>query len=92
MSSYSPGTPSSFDPALLYSEIELQQLQQNAPPSTSFSDDIEALQQCITEDTVKKNSEGVVIQYRAWNLTEIFRSEGEAALGTAASIPRHLLY
>jgi chromosome transmission fidelity protein 18 len=92
MSSYSPGIPSSFDPAFLYSELELQQLQQKVPPSASFSDDIEALQQCITEDTVKKNSKGVVIQHRAWNITEIFRSEGEAALGTATSFPRHLLY
>jgi chromosome transmission fidelity protein 18 len=91
MSSYSPGIPSSFDPALLYSELELERLQ-NAPPSTSFSDDIEALQQCITEDTTKKNSEGVVIQHRAWNIADVFRSEGEATLGTATSRAWQRLY
>jgi hypothetical protein len=90
MSSYSPGIPSSFDPALLYSELEIQHIQ-NTPLSASFSDDIEALQQCITEDTAKKTSEGIVIQHRAWNIAEIFRSEGEATIGTATSIPRHLL-
>lgn len=78
MSSYSAGIPSSFDPALLCSEYELLQ---DAPPSLSYSDDIDALQQCITEDTARKTKEGVVIQHRAWKLTEAFRSEGELTLG-----------
>ena len=78
MSSYSPDIPSSFDPALLYSELEHLQ---NAPPSLSFSDDIDALHQCITEDIAKKTSEGIVIQHRAWNIADIFRSEGEASIG-----------
>jgi chromosome transmission fidelity protein 18 len=94
MSSYSPGIPSSFDPALLLSELEYPQ---DAPPSPSFSDDFDALQQCITEEKAKKTSEGVVIQHRAWNITEIFRSEGEALIGTAeshsaASLPNILRY
>ena len=79
MSSYSAGIPSSFDPALLYSEFEFLH---DAPPSLSYSDDISALQQCITEDTAKKTEEGIVIQHRAWRLTEAFRSEGELSIGT----------
>jgi chromosome transmission fidelity protein 18 len=82
MSSYPSGIPSSFDPALLYSELDYPQ---DAPPSLSYSDDIDALQQCITEDANKKTSEGVVIQYRAWKLTDVFRSEGEASIGTGCS-------
>jgi chromosome transmission fidelity protein 18 len=89
MSSYSPGIPSSFDPAFLYSEPEHLQ---DAPPSVSFSDDFDALQQCITEDKAKKTSEGVVIQHRAWNITEVFRSEGEAPAGIASVKSCRILY
>ncbi|CAN9400738.1 unnamed protein product [Alternaria alternata] len=81
MSSYSPGIPTSFDPALLHSEFELLD---NAPTSLSHSDELDALQQCITEDTVKKNRAGVVIQHRAWNVADIFRSEGEGPADTPA--------
>ena len=80
MSNYSPGIPTSFDPALLHSELDFLH---NAPASLSYSDDLDALQQCITEDTVKKNSAGVVIQHRAWNVADALRSEGEASIGTA---------
>jgi chromosome transmission fidelity protein 18 len=81
MSSYSPGIPTSFDPALLNSELEFFH---DAPASLSYSDDFDALQQCITEQTVKKNSAGVVIQHRTWNVADIFRSEGEASIGIAS--------
>lgn len=81
MSSYSPGIPSSFDPALLHSEFEFPH---DAPASLSHSDELEALQQCIAEDTVKKNSAGVVIQHRAWNIVDVFRSEAEGLIGTAS--------
>ncbi|RAR14120.1 chromosome transmission fidelity protein 18 [Stemphylium lycopersici] len=81
MSSYSPGIPSSFDPALLHSEFEFPH---DAPASLSHSDELEALQQCIAEDTVKKNSAGVVIQHRAWNIVDVFRSEAEGLIETPA--------
>jgi chromosome transmission fidelity protein 18 len=90
MSDYSTGIPSSFDPTLLYSDFDHPQLY--APPSTSFSDDFDALQQCITEDIVKKTNEGVVIQHRAWKITEVFRSEGDALLGTASETVCRILY
>jgi chromosome transmission fidelity protein 18 len=80
MSSYSAGIPSSFDPAFLCSEYDHLQ---NAPNHISHSEDLEALQACIEEDKVKKNQEGVVIQHRAWNLADVFRSEGEQSFGTA---------
>jgi chromosome transmission fidelity protein 18 len=79
MNSYSSGIPSSFDPAILYSEFEYIQ---DVPPSHSYSDDIEALQQCIADDKSKKSSAGIVIQHRAWKISEVFHSEGEASLGT----------
>lgn len=85
MSNYLAGIPSSFDPAFLYSEYDRPQ---NAPDSISHSDDIEALQACIEEDKDKKNSQGVVIQHRAWNLVDVFRSEGEHSFGTARAMQR----
>lgn len=79
MSSYSAGIPTSFDPALLYSEYDHLQ---NTPTTLSHSDDLAALQTCILEDKAKKNQKGVVIQHRAWNIAEAFRSEGEHSVGT----------
>ncbi|KAJ4984199.1 sister chromatid cohesion factor [Stagonosporopsis vannaccii] len=81
MSDYSKGIPSSFDPALLCSDFHPAR---HAPTSLSFSDDLEALQACIAEDRSNKNKGGIVIQYRAWNLRDIFRSEGEHCLDTPA--------
>ncbi|USP75501.1 Chromosome transmission fidelity protein 18 [Curvularia clavata] len=81
MHSYSPGIPSSFDPALLNSELEFIH---DPDPSLSHSDEFDAIQQCIAEDTVKKTRAGVVIQHRAWKLADIFRSEGEGLIETPA--------
>jgi chromosome transmission fidelity protein 18 len=89
MSTYSAGIPSSFDPALLCSEYD--QIP-NAPTALSHSDDLEALQACIAEDTSRKTKEGVVIQHRAWNLVDIFRSEGEACSGTGRADKRDNQY
>lgn len=89
MSCHFVDNPSSFDPALLYSDVDLLE---NSLNSTSHSDDLEALQACITEDSARKTREGVVIQYRAWNLVEIFRSEGEHSIGTASTLRRNHRY
>lgn len=80
MNSYSPGIPSSFDPALLHSELEFIH---NTDLSLSHSDELDAIQQCIAEDTAKKTRAGVVIQHRAWKVADVFRSEGEGLIGTA---------
>lgn len=78
MSGYSAGILSSFDPALLCSDFDRSQ---HTLTPLSHSDEIEALQVCIAEDRTKKNKKGIVIQHRAWNLGDIFRSEGEHSLG-----------
>ncbi|KAL6704070.1 Chromosome transmission fidelity protein 18 [Coniothyrium glycines] len=87
MSSYSPGIPTSFDPAILFSEHEFLQ---NAPASLSFSDELEALQQCIDEDIARKTHRGIVIQHRAWNLADTFRSEGEISIDTPVKHQRSI--
>ncbi|ORY11050.1 hypothetical protein BCR34DRAFT_565886 [Clohesyomyces aquaticus] len=80
MSTYSPGIPTSFDPAVyLHSEPELSQ---DAPASTTFSDEFDTLQQCIVEDRLEKNKRRIVIQHRAWNTTEVFRSEEDNPIDT----------
>ncbi|KAH6629383.1 hypothetical protein C7974DRAFT_359114 [Boeremia exigua] len=66
--------PSSFDPALLYSDFD--------PVPNSHSDDLEAIQACIAEDRARKTNKGVVIQHRAWKLTDVFRSEGQDSVDT----------
>ena len=81
MSNYSPGIPTSFDPALLYSEHEFLD---DAPPSLSHSDELDAIEQTIAEQRAQKNSAGIVIQHRAWNTLEAFRSEEDYTIGTAA--------
>ncbi|KAF2472798.1 chromosome transmission fidelity protein 18 [Lindgomyces ingoldianus] len=80
MSTYSPQLPTSFDPAIhLHSEFECSQ---DAPLSLSVSDDLEALQQCIDNDKIEKNKQGIVIQHRAWNTAEVFRSEEDYSIDT----------
>lgn len=74
----SPQLPSSFDPALhLHSELALPDA-----PGPSYSDDLEALQLQVKETTAAKTREGIVIQHRAWNLRDIFRSEEDRLIGT----------
>ncbi|OQE80901.1 hypothetical protein PENNAL_c0043G09280 [Penicillium nalgiovense] len=71
----SPSFLSSFDPALhLHSEGP-----GNAnPPSESFSDDIEAIHLHRHEQTRNR----VVIQHRAWDLSDVFRSEDDIRPGS----------
>jgi chromosome transmission fidelity protein 18 len=72
MSNYSPGIPTSFDPALLHSELEFLD---DAPPSLCHSDELCGIEESIAEERAKKTSAGIVIQHRAWNALEAFRSE-----------------
>ncbi|CAG7967626.1 unnamed protein product [Penicillium salamii] len=67
----SPSFLSSFDPALhLHSEgIEST----NHPQSESFSDDLEAIDLHRLEQTRNR----VVIQHRAWDISDVFRSEDD---------------
>ncbi|KAJ5518753.1 ATPase AAA-type core [Penicillium expansum] len=66
----SPSFLSSFDPALhLHSEGP----DNINPPSESFSDDLEAIHLHRREQTRNR----VVIQHRAWDLSDVFRSEDD---------------
>ncbi|KAJ8119032.1 hypothetical protein OPT61_g88 [Boeremia exigua] len=88
MSSYSAQLPTSFDPALLYSDFNGSW---DAPQPISHSDELEALQACIAEDRAKKSREGIVIEHRAWNLVDIFRSESEHSFDTPLKKPTRLV-
>lgn len=72
----SPNFLSSFDPAL---HLHSEQPTTNAPhpPSESFSDDLEAIHLQRLEQTPNK----VVIQHRAWNLSDVFRSDDDIRPG-----------
>ncbi|KAL5384904.1 hypothetical protein DPSP01_005010 [Paraphaeosphaeria sporulosa] len=78
MSTYSDGIPTSFDPALLNSELEFL----DAPATNSFSDDLSAIQQCLAEEKAKKTAAGIVIQHRIWSTVEAFRSEEDYPIDT----------
>ncbi|THC88313.1 hypothetical protein EYZ11_012237 [Aspergillus tanneri] len=62
--------PPSFDPALY---LHSEEPGDRGPPSESFSDDLEALHLQRLENIHNK----VVIQHRAWNLSDVFRSDEE---------------
>jgi hypothetical protein len=55
-------------------------------PSSTNSDDFEALQLIREETIARKNKDGVVIQHRAWPLGEAFRSEADYPAGTVVLI------
>jgi chromosome transmission fidelity protein 18 len=69
---------SDFDPALyLHSELS-NTLFQSEPELTTFSDDIEALQQRRLEIAEENRRNGVVIQSRVWKLSDVFRSDDDS--------------
>jgi hypothetical protein len=78
-SASSPSLPSVFDPALEDHWEEL--VNPVILPSSTNSDDFEALHLVRQESTAAKNQEGVVIQHRAWPLAEVFRSEADRVDG-----------
>lgn len=79
MSTYSDGIPTSFDPALLNSEIDFL----DAPASNTFSDDLTAIQQCFADEKAKQTSAGIVIQHRIWTTLDAFKSEEDYPIGIA---------
>ncbi|KAJ5405837.1 ATPase AAA-typecore [Penicillium sp. CMV-2018d] len=66
----SPSFLSSFDPAL---HFHSEGPGNTNPPSESFSDDLEAIHLHRREQTRNR----VVIQHRAWDLSDVFRSEDD---------------
>lgn len=76
--------PPSFDPAIhLHSQDPAI-----GPPSESFSDELEALHLQRLEKTRNK----VVIQHRAWNLSDVFRSDEDRAPGMESRIRLIMLF
>lgn len=75
-----PPVPSSFDPAVyLHSELP------DSVPSES-SDDIEALYLQRLETAHENRRKGVVIQHRAWNLSDVFRSDDDTQPGVQVPV------
>lgn len=72
----SPSLPTLSDPAL-YDDWEEGKSGLFSEPSSTISDELEALRQVHEEAVLKKNKEGIVIQHRAWDLGEAFRSEAD---------------
>jgi chromosome transmission fidelity protein 18 len=58
-------------------------------PSSTNSDDFEALHAVHEETIARKNKEGVVIQHRAWSLGEAFRREVDYPQGTSIHMEIH---
>ncbi|KAL5340345.1 hypothetical protein BJX70DRAFT_124322 [Aspergillus crustosus] len=79
MTNSSPLNLPSFDPAILLHSEDLRDL-----PSESFSDELEALNLARLEKTRNK----VVIQHRAWNLSDVFRSDEDVRPDTPTRPPK----
>ncbi|KAF2649694.1 chromosome transmission fidelity protein 18 [Lophiostoma macrostomum CBS 122681] len=91
MSDFPSDLPTSFDPAIyLHSEPDLA-YDAPAPATLSYSDELEALQQCIVEDKAQKNAQGIVIQHRAWRLKEAFLSDELYPIDTPPKHQSHSL-
>jgi chromosome transmission fidelity protein 18 len=73
-STSSPILPLTSDPALHDWDEELDPI---VFPSSANSDDLEALHLVQQETIARKNKAGEVIQHRAWQLGETFRSEAD---------------
>src|SRR5262249_5740925 len=67
-----PSLPSSFDPAL---HLHSEHLETIILSSESHSDELEALHAQQSQTSRELTRKGTVIQHRAWNLSEVFRSD-----------------
>ncbi|KAK8223287.1 chromosome transmission fidelity protein 18 [Phyllosticta capitalensis] len=74
--------PTSFDPALHLHSEDPAAVEHLALPTSSHSDEIEALALQTQENIAAKTKQGIVIQHRAWQLPEVFRSEEDHLLDT----------
>ncbi|KAF4635880.1 hypothetical protein G7Y89_g2206 [Cudoniella acicularis] len=74
-SASSPCLPFTSDPAL-HDDWE-EDFDPSILPSSTNSDEIEALHLIQEENIQRKNKAGVVIQHRAWQLGEAFRSDAD---------------
>ncbi|KAL1964411.1 hypothetical protein VTN77DRAFT_6969 [Rasamsonia byssochlamydoides] len=72
-----PPVPSSFDPAWYLHSEPPDSVQHIEPESESFADDIEAFYLQRQETADENRRKGIVIQHRAWNLSDVFRSDDD---------------
>ncbi|KAL3462325.1 hypothetical protein BJX64DRAFT_259302 [Aspergillus heterothallicus] len=80
MTDSSPVALPSFDPAFHLHSEDLRE-----PSSQNFDDEFEALYQVRLEQTRNK----VVIQHRAWNLSDVFRSDEDVRPETPTRPPKN---
>ncbi|SMR46306.1 unnamed protein product [Zymoseptoria tritici ST99CH_1E4] len=50
---------------------------------TTFSDDLEALNEVAVETKRAKNAAGVVVQHRSWNISDVFHSDAQEKQGSS---------
>ncbi len=79
----SSSPPISSDPAIhLHSEINHTAL---AGSDTTAADDLEAQYLQRAEVKAAKTKQGIVIQHRAWTVSEVFRSDEDHTVGVYSS-------
>lgn len=83
-----PEFPSSFDPALFLHSEAPDPHADTGFPTSSHSDELEAIQLQTRETTAAKTREGIVIQHRAWKVLDVFRSEEDHQLGAVSRFTR----
>ncbi len=71
----SPQLPTTSDP--IFDEDWEELIGTAIVPSSTYSDELEALHQVQEESRARKNTAGLVIQHRAWKLGDTFRSEAD---------------
>jgi len=81
----SPSLPIT-DPALC-DDWELEDQNTVILPSSTHSDEFEALHGLHNETIAKKTEEGQVIQHRAWKVGEVFHSDIDHLQGKQAHAP-----
>jgi chromosome transmission fidelity protein 18 len=81
----SPELPPTSGPALIE---DWDRLDQNTTilPSSSYSNELEAITLTYKENVARKTEAGQVIQHRAWKLAEAFRSDPDCLPGANITI------
>lgn len=82
----SPFLPTTSDPPA-YDDWELDNYHTGAPPPSTHSDELEALQLLQEETTAYKTRRREVIQHRSWKLEEVFLSDQDYPLGSNSLVP-----
>lgn len=79
-SSTPPREPSTDELAEIYG-IPPDTIASTAP--TTFSDDLEALNEVTVETKRAKTAAGIVVQHRSWKISDVFHSDAQEAVGSS---------